>query len=504
MPVASFNMDGGCIADVRPDQVPPNAWTEVLNYDFGNQGSLGTQEAANLVPGYAATWVTPAAAEPRFALNVDIYGAATRTPTNYRWYGGVVYGGTAARVGQQTGGVDSNVTPASFGGGAPGRWTGGVLNNFVPFLNNQTDRPVYWDYTGPTWSPFPNLPIGVTDTFTALRSYREFMVGMGLLVPAGAYYSDKVFWSNAAAYNTPPSTWVAAATNQAGDATIPGGGECVDGAVLRDSFVIYKQRSSYLMTYVGGNYVMQLRPLFQGWGCYSQNCVAEFAGNHYVFTGSDLIVHDGQRWESMLQGKQRKNISLGTNGKNSFVWVDQKYRQVWACLTRSGQTWPTTAMVVNIDSGKVGYRTLPTLSYMVREGQDDTAALGIYPGTGSASSGRFYGMQDTAAAATTATIERHLLDFGEPSRVKQVKWVRPRIYCPGTAGLAVTVEVAGQMAVDDTVTYGTAATFTLNSSDKADVFAQGRYLSFRFGSTASTTRYAITGFDVGYELQGAY
>jgi len=504
MLTADFKMDGGLNVDARAIDVPPNTWTGASNINFVVQTAQGT---AARVAGHAATWVTPAAAAPTFALNMDVLGAASRSPTNYKWYGGTVYGGVNARIGQQTGGVDSNVTPGAWAAAAPGRWTGGILNNFVPVLNDQTHVPVYWDILGPAWQVLPGWPPSgaALDSLTALRPYREFLIGMGRLIPAGSYRSDVVYWSDAAPYNAPPATWVPAATNQAGEAVLPGGGEIIDGAALGEDFLVYKRYGSYRMSYVGGNYVMSVEPMFKGWGAFSQNCIAEHGGKHYVFTGDDIIVTDGQRWESALYAKARSQISAGTNGLNTHLYVNRLNRELWLNLVAVGGSVATTALVMDLDSGKTGIRQLPNVSGMVHEDQGtDVSPISIYAGDGGAASGRFYNhFSGTTFAGTniTASLTRAHLDFGRPDQLKIVKWVRPWIM--GGPGV-VTVEVAGTATIDDSVTYGTAVNFDTASSDKADLFAQGRYLSFRFGSSADMQRWTCSGFTVGYELRGGY
>ena len=506
MKVASFRMDGGLITDVPQVMVPPNCWTAMSNFRVSQQNHQGY---ATRIRGYAAYGAAcNHDVGPQFGLNINLLGAASRTATNYLWYGGLEYATGYARIGQQTGGVDSDVTPAGWtgaGDAAPGRWTGGLLNNFVPVLNDQTHVPVYWDYLVPGWQNLPNYnPTGAgTGSWTALRPYREFLVGMGLLISGGFYRSDTVYWSNASVYNMPPDTWVAAATNQAGDAVAPGGGEIVDGAVLGEDFIFYKKFASYRMRYVGGNYVMDVRPLWKGWGLHSQNCVQEYAGKHYVFTGDDLIVHDGQRWESLLYGKWRANIT--NPSPSSFLWIDRLNREMWLCLG-TGSGLPSVAIVVDMDTGKIARRNLPSISGMIQEDQKGLSSpIGCYAGNAVANSGSFY---DFASGNTnngtdiTASIFREALDFGDPSKVKLVKWVRPII----TAGSSqvITVEAGGTKNVDDSVSYSTAVTFTASTDDKADIFAEGRWLNFRFGSTGAVDSWGIAGFDVGYELRGDY
>jgi len=507
--VASFRLDG-LVTDQPAFAVPPTKWTAVSQVNFRD----GIAERRQ---GYAVSnsLTTPAACAPQFGLYVDVLGAASRSATRYLWYGGADYTTGNANIGPQTTTpTDSDVTPAGWAGTAPGRWTGGVLNNYVPVMNCQTEIPVYWNIAGPNWQVLPlSDPTGAAAavTWTALRPYREFLIGMGLLVPASAYYSDKVYWSDAAPYNAPPTTWVAAATNQAGDAIIPGGGEVVDGAVLGEDFIIYKRRSCYRMRYVGGSYVMALSPLFSQFGALSQNCIAAGLGRHYVYTGDDLIVHDGQSWQSMLNGKARRLIrdnftTLGDNPNavNSHIYYNEQEREVWIMGVTAGNTWPTRAVVVDTDSGEAGLYTMPSCP-TVFAGPLGFGTYFAYTGDGSASSGRFYRQDNGNTAAgtnITATLTRQALDFGKPEQRKTIRWVRPHLH-PTGAAVTMGVEVGYADTPQASPTYTTSQNFVTGTTDKVNVLAaSGRFISFRFTTADSVAHWQMSGFDVGYTLGG--
>ena len=82
----------------------------------------------------------------------------------------------------------------------------------------------------------------------------------------------------------------------------------MDGLSLRDTFVVYKQFATYMLSYVAGQYVFTQRKLFLTTGLQTSNCVAELNGEHWLFTGNDVIRHDGQNFVSVVQDKIKHDL----------------------------------------------------------------------------------------------------------------------------------------------------------------------------------------------------
>ena len=61
------------------------------------------------------------------------------------------------------------------------------------------------------------------------------------------------------------------------------------------------------MQFIGGTYVFRFYKIFDDFGIANRDCAVEFSsGKHCVFTGTDLVVHDGQTSLSVVSGKMRK------------------------------------------------------------------------------------------------------------------------------------------------------------------------------------------------------
>jgi hypothetical protein len=111
-----------------------------------------------------------------------------------------------------------------------------------------------------------------------------------------------------------PQSWTPAPDHDAGDVLLADtAGKIVDGLPLRDVFVVYKEFSTYTISYVAGQYVFSARKLFLTSGIQSNNCITEINGEHWVLTSNDVIKHDGQNYQSVVSNKVRNKLIEGIN-----------------------------------------------------------------------------------------------------------------------------------------------------------------------------------------------
>ena len=87
----------------------------------------------------------------------------------------------------------------------------------------------------------------------------------------------------------------------------------VDGAALGGSFIIYKERSTWLMKHIGGNLVFSFQKLFNDTGVLSRNCVVEFDNKHFAVTNGDLIVHNGVSKDSIATKQEVSCMSMSAS-----------------------------------------------------------------------------------------------------------------------------------------------------------------------------------------------
>ena len=117
----------------------------------------------------------------------------------------------------------------------------------------------------------------------------------------GVEFPQRVRWSDVAMVGSLPSNWYE------NDQTKDGGfndltdslSHIIDGRPLRDSFVVYTNRDTFIMDYVGGTMVFNFRKIFSDSGMLAPNCCVEFEGQHFVISEDDIFVHNGSTRRSV-------------------------------------------------------------------------------------------------------------------------------------------------------------------------------------------------------------
>lgn len=113
------------------------------------------------------------------------------------------------------------------------------------------------------------------------------------------------------------------------------GGPIIDGKTMRDSFMIYRERSVWQMTYVGGINVFAFKEVFTDAGCLGQDCIAEIEGQHYVVGQSDVYVHNGVQKKSICDGVTRREIFEAIDPeyiRNVFLATKYQDKELWVCI----------------------------------------------------------------------------------------------------------------------------------------------------------------------------
>lgn len=261
-------------------------------------------------------------------------------------------------------------------------WTGDTLNS-VPYVTK--DKPYYWKKDDNKFAPldFPkHLHV------KTIRTYRNFMIAMNFSTDdfegdidngfgpweAGSYQNalwwshdivgtalepvsgDLSFWCDASPIRN--SGW-----NFLGGA----GGPIVDGKALRDMFVVYRERSVWGMTYIGGINVFAFKELFDDAGALGLDCVAEIEGQHFVVGQSDIYMHNGVQKKSVADGIVRKEIFTSIDPEHTnkvFVSVSYKDKEAWVCIpeayTNVGGSC-NIAYVFNWEEGTWSRRDIPNI-----------------------------------------------------------------------------------------------------------------------------------------------
>lgn len=333
----------GVIRDVEGYQLPPEAWTYGLNMHFGRDG-------VERIAGREQIFGTPGAA-PHFALPVQsasqtfwLYTSLTK---------GYVYdGSTHTDITRAVGGDYTAPDTKS--------WNG-VLFGGVPILNNGADVPQYWASLNPA-TQLDALP-NWTSTVRAkvMRSLGPYLIALNI-TKSGTTYPHMVKWSHPADPGSVPSSWDETdPTKDAGERDLPDvqAGVIQDGLPLQGRFFIYKEGSIWRMSLVGGTFIFNFDTLSELSGILAPRCVTVTGDGtrHVVATQDDIIVHNGNSIESILDERFKRylfnNVDSASH-ENSFMFTDPFNNEVYFCYPESGSEQPNKAIIWNYKLGQRG------------------------------------------------------------------------------------------------------------------------------------------------------
>jgi hypothetical protein len=389
----------------------------------------------------------------------------------------------------------------------PNQITSTLLSG-IPIINpgNLTDPPQRWNLDiGSRFETLDNWP---ANTFCkSLRAFKSYLVALNV-TKDGANYPFMVKWSSAAEPGAVPLTWDPSdPTSDAAETDLAeSNGQIIDGLPLRDFFMIYKEDSIWRMTYTGGPYVFAFQKVLGTSGALNRNCIAELDGYHFVLTGDDVILHDGQQSLSILDKKARRALFQDFDAESvdkSFVVKNPFLNEVFVCYAAVGSKVPNKALVYNYVDKTVAYRDIPNLHH-ANFGALDVGLGGTWesdsdswesdqttwggpdftPNTARvlmASADQRLLLLDSSATydgvKPSSYLERVGLSFGAPDKIKMVRGVRLRIR--GNVGSNVTVRVG---ASDDPYTdpeYGDPMTHVIGSTVEVECYVSGRYIAIR-------------------------
>lgn len=484
----------GIVLDRPPEEVDVGQWTGGTNVAFMEGKTYRTGGHERYADPLAGT-------DPLYALNVLI------GPESYWIYCCV------SAVFVTDGFTHWDITPAAgLSLSEAGDWCGCILNG-IPCLNNGSDAPIYWNLdTASVCETLPGWPADAR--CKSLRATKYHLIAMNI-TEGTANFGSQVWWSEGAQAGSLPQEWTPTADNDAGDVVCGDTpGVIVDGLALRDTFMVYKEFSTYVMQYVAGTYVFTTRRLFLTTGVQALNCVVEANGMHYLFTGTDVVRHDGQNYVSAVEEKVKKTLVQSIDpGKTKMCCVESRIlnKQVWVCIPEQGNEWLNKAYVIDLTSGDVGIRLLPQVASVCR---------GIVSGSASGNSWdadnaswdsdiTFWDQQsysptqdsvlmvdsprnhlysvDTSDLAdgepVFAYVERlgaALLDFDAHKVVTELV---PRI--KGSPGDVLMITMGGQEWFDKPIAWGEPQEFVIGTDFKVNDIVEGRLLSVRFEGTTA-------------------
>lgn len=337
----------GVIKDIKPYELPPEAWSEALNVRAIDDG-MEWAGAKTQVFG------TPTVA-PHFALPVRNATASFLIYTSL----------TKAYV--YDGANHTNITNAGgdYVATATRQWNGTLLGG-IPIINNGIDEPQFWDIALNVATPLAdmtNWPTG--DSARIFRAFGPFLLAFDPTIGVDRY-PHAVLWSHPADPGSLPSTWdYTDPATDAGLNDLPDtyAGIIRDALPLRGVMIIYKDGSTWRMTPISSGFIFDFETLYESSGILAARCMTQTPKGdmHFVATADDIIVHDGSQTQpqSVLSKRMRRYLFAqldSTNYINSFAFMHSSKEECWFCYPENGQTNPNMAIVWNARDGQITER----------------------------------------------------------------------------------------------------------------------------------------------------
>lgn len=506
--------------DLQAIELPDNTLSFVKNARYDNNAFCRTN-------GHFRVFDSGMLFDPYFALGV-------RQPLGYSW----VYAGATAIGVVDISGVHNDITPvAGVSASYADNWVGGIING-VPYLSSPTSNPIFWD--GVVSNKMVDITGWPANTKAkAIRTYRNFLIALDL-TESSVEYPNRIRWSSSAEAGDIPQSWdETAPALDAGFISLGGTeGALIDCLPLYENNIIYKNNSTYIMSYTGGQQLFSFRELFQDVGIIGRNCAAYFKGKHAVFTQDDLIVHDGRTARSIVDKRLRNFIFNSIHPSfmsQSFVVPYHKKDEIWFCFPSgagsggaSGSGVADTAVIWNYKDDKCSLRDLQDSPYIGVGVIDKTSAIVDWDTdtepwdfdtsvwneqlSGSVSqellmcSGSYLHKIDDGTTFDgedyPSVIERLSMPITEDySRVKLIKSLRPHF--TGSSGSVIKIRVGGQMNVDDPISWGQEQDFIVGVDDRFYTFVKGLYLSISISSD-SGSKWALHTVGIEYSVEEVY
>lgn len=397
------------------------------------------------------------------------------------------YDGATSNFSSDVGTADTN----------PKQYSGGVLNGTFIF-NSPSDGLYFWAGTGKL-KKIPN-------SYKA-RVSRPFGNYIFQLAPTigSTEYPFRVLWSNAAEAGAYPTAFASSATNDAGDVELADtGGALMDCLPLGDTLIIYKTDGRYACQYEGGARVHNFTRLPGTEGLLYRGAVVDTPVGHVFLTpGMEVMLHNGAECRNLSRGRVNTILLESAHLHRSFLTVNFSKSEVLVCFPKNGAaaTFCDRILVWNWVDDTWGVKDPASLE--LTSGTSGIYFSSVIPvtwlGTLNSKLGRISAGEGSTDLNTSFTcyVERIGMTVGEPDALKTLQ--RSRWNIDGTAATQFSIYHGSSKTADGTVSYATAATYTLGTTDYVSSRATlGKYLAtkIQWTSAAGSPRFRSCDLDV--------
>lgn len=413
-------------------------------------------------------------------------------------------------------------------------WSVAKLDS-IPVINHPDVGPLYYDYSSESYK---SLPWDETQSWkdakksaSIIRSHKQFAFALGL-TEDGVYMPDAVRWSAPADIGSIPPTWDELdVTSTAGLTSLGGGGgSIIDGLSLRDSFVVYRDRSISVFDYVGGRYVWRIRHLSESAGLLSPNCIAEAKGSHYFIGNGDIYRNDGTTISSIMHKRIKKNFGNQINSSfadTSFAIHNIIKSEIWFCVPTGKAVRPNSAYIYNYVDDSWALRDLPESLISIygiapkrsnvwdeldatwdeftqvwdeqEESAFENTIISVIPDD---SNGGKLVVLDTPISLTSAPfstiLERTEFALGGVGQVTTINKIYPYI----TGAGKVYLQFGSQQNAGGPTKWKMPVEFDPSSDKKVDLRTTGELHCFRIYCDDVKSDFAFVGMDIEYVMAG--
>lgn len=528
----------GVIKDIDDTKLPNYAWTDVRNMRFESNHAIKMSGDESVFEGSVSLLGNPTTLMP------------VRTTDTYFWVYAAEHaiyatdGDSHANITEVTGGATASysTTPSI-------RWNGGVLNGLA-VLNNSFDAPVYWNPSlsidvdglpydnsaGTTWADITAAP-----RCAVMRPFKSQLIALDI-TESGTRNQRQVWWSHTAEAGSLPDWDYTRTDRLAGQNELAETqGIIIDCLPLRDDLCIYKSDSIFRMTYIGLPDVFAFRKEIDSVGMIGRDCVGRFFGSHLMFGTSDIVMHNFNEINSIVDKSMRSwifNQISSTTYDRSFVAMNYPKNEAWFCFPSAGTDYPNLALVWNWEENTRTVRELDNAvcaAYGVVDPSVESTSFDSQVGTFDSDSGAFnetafnpaltrtlIGQRSDASSpkillldetntfnGTTMTsyMVREALPLGrlapdgityvDMGSMKTVTRIIPRLRGSGV----VEISVGTQDYPGGPVNWREARNFTIGTDRKKDFRVTGRLIAVRFRSTTDIT-WSMDSYRVEWRYSG--
>ncbi len=518
MPIISLSETGvvGLNFDIPPTELTPPAWTSGKNIRFQDGSAMPVRGDAAIMgtSPFQPIWAFPFAE----SLYDTVAWILPGTDAIQAFYNDTLYDITNV-LGPYTGTVED-------------RWSGGALGGLF-ILNNGVDKPQVWPEVNVATEIIDLANWPANTTAQCIRSFKNFLIALDV-TKTSVRYRTMVKWSHPADPGFVPASWDETdTTKDSGEYSLTEtASACVDAVPLKDNLIIYKEDSVWGMQYVGGTFIFRFYKIFGDFGMPQRDCAVEFqAGSHIVFTGDDLILHDGNTAQSIATNKVRsllRQISV-PQLRSCYMVTHVARNEVWFCFRQQTDdaVYADTALIYNWIDKTFGIRALADYYCLVagrispdpllwqeatypwqtaQQEWDELSKESSIPRLLAVGPDFLYWADVTQYIAGQVTLERTHIGVAvkakSPPDLSSMKFMRriwPRLR--GNAGQVVLVTLGHHNEPNEPVIWESPQQFVIGTTSKVDVTITGKMFALRL-SSLNGLNWIFSGMDADMEFAG--